>query len=133
MRARCIFGHAATGGGIRNQGFQFSRCRNCGRDLVRSRRAWRRVPTGFRVVWRLVKPQPTPIDPAQLRLDLPVAGLALAIPISRPRRRACGWLDLATIALRVVAMAAAERLRAWRTWIPARRAAQPLLGFARVD
>jgi hypothetical protein len=39
-----------------NQGFAFSRCRRCGRDMIRSGGSqkssdWRKVPAGFRVVW----------------------------------------------------------------------------------
>lgn len=39
-----------------NQGFAFSRCRRCGRDMIRSSASqessdWRNVPAGFRVVW----------------------------------------------------------------------------------
>lgn len=144
MRARCIVGHVAAAGGLRNQGFEFSQCRNCGRDMVRSGRAWRTVPRGFRVAWRLVTPRPAAIDASQLLLDLPPACPALAMPMpvftpltaqamaptrSRPHRRRAGWLDLAALALRLLTINAADRLRAWRSWRPAPRAVTPLLRF----
>ena len=40
----------------RNQGFDFSTCQRCGRDMIRSAESgtskWKAVPPGFRVIWR---------------------------------------------------------------------------------
>lgn len=48
--------HAAAPQVLRNQGFAFSRCRRCGRDMIRSlgssETTWRTVPAGFRVDWK---------------------------------------------------------------------------------
>ena len=47
MRFDCAAGkHVPATAGVRNQGFEFGCCRGCGRDLVRSRGAWRTVPRG---------------------------------------------------------------------------------------
>ena len=71
MSISCADGkHVALPRPIRNQGFDFGRCRSCGRDLVRSGRAWRTVPAGFRVVWRRDPPGAAVAGAAQLRLKL---------------------------------------------------------------
>ena len=48
--------HAITQHVSRNQGFEFSTCRRCGRDMIRSAESraskWKPVPLGFRVIWR---------------------------------------------------------------------------------
>lgn len=58
-----------------NQGFAFSQCRRCGRDMIRSTGAqksseWRNVPAGFRVVWGGSPGQ----DPAQAVASDPTPG-----------------------------------------------------------
>ncbi len=48
--------HDAVPVELENQGFQFSRCRRCHRDLIRSAASpaaeWQTIPAGFRVAWR---------------------------------------------------------------------------------
>ena len=48
--------HIVTPHVSRNQGFEFSTCRRCGRDMIRSAEPraskWKPVPAGFRVIWR---------------------------------------------------------------------------------
>lgn len=48
--------HAAAPQAFRNQGFEFSKCRHCGRDMIRSAESpetkWQTVPAGFRVDWK---------------------------------------------------------------------------------
>ena len=48
--------HAAAPRAFRNQGFEFSKCRRCGRDMIRSaesqKTTWQTVPAGFRVDWK---------------------------------------------------------------------------------
>ena len=55
-----VSGHVAAPHVLANQGFLFSRCQRCHRDLIRSARAsaeaspddnWMAVPSGLRVVW----------------------------------------------------------------------------------
>lgn len=77
----CALGHhAPLTGEVCNQGFAFTRCRHCWRDLVRSAKAWRAVPKGFRVVWRPGKRKEAEQNAAQLLLNLPQApGRALAV------------------------------------------------------
>jgi len=45
-------GHEAAAAETYNSGYYFSRCRRCGRDMIRSGAAWRDVPGGHRVVWK---------------------------------------------------------------------------------
>ena len=56
--------HAITPHASRNQGFDFSTCRRCGRDMIRSAESraskWKAVPTGFRVIWRNTDPNQCP-------------------------------------------------------------------------
>ena len=35
-----------------NEGYFFSSCERCGRDLIRTDSEWRAIPRGHRVVWR---------------------------------------------------------------------------------
>ena len=48
--------HAAAPLAFRNQGFEFSKCRHCDRDMIRSAASletkWQTVPAGFRVDWK---------------------------------------------------------------------------------
>ncbi len=118
MRIACAVGrHEVAPGEVRNQGFAFSRCRCCGRDMVRSSREWRTVPRGFRVVWKRPAARQTEISAAQLLLDLPAAGRALALRAAPDPRRGhvSAILDLLAAALRYLAWAGAARLRAWRS------------------
>jgi hypothetical protein len=53
MRIIChLAGHEADRGQAYNGGFHFSRCRRCGRDMIRSSGEWRMVPDGHRVAWK---------------------------------------------------------------------------------
>jgi len=115
--------HSAPEAGVRNQGLEFGACRRCGRDLLRTGRTWKRVPRGFRVVWR--RPAPVPGSAAQLLFDLPCAGHALAIvpAPSPPRRRVAEAADLAGLALRAFAWLVADRLRRWLRTLRRPRAA----------
>ncbi len=112
MSTQCTAGkHDAAPGAVRNQGFEFSRCRRCGRDLIRSNAKWTTVPTGFRVVWRRHAPTPRE-NAAQLLLNLPAAGRALALPAGRqrPASRLAAALEALLIGLRYAAGAAFERV-----------------------
>ena len=125
MSHHCAAGkHDAAPGAVRNQGFEFSRCRRCGRDLIRSNARWTSVPTGFRVVWRRQATTPQQ-SAAQLVLNLPATGRALALATGRqrPARRVAAALDLLLIGLRCAAEAAIERVRAWRRALRQRRPA----------
>jgi len=106
--------HDAAASAVRNQGLEFSRCRRCGRDLVRSGRSWRAVPEGFRVVWRSSAPELGEISAMQLLLDLPPVGRALTL-LERPRRRAAALvaIELALLGLRGLGGTVAARLKAW--------------------
>ena len=86
MKLACLLKrHEAGAREARNQGFAFSRCRHCRRDLVRSGRRWRTVPRGFRIVWRRPGGRPATSNAAQLLLNLPAPHRAL-IPLPAPRR-----------------------------------------------
>ncbi len=114
MRLHCISGqHDVAPDEVCNQGFGFSHCRTCGRDMIRSHREWRPVPSGFRVVWRRGIPRQTEISAAQLIFDLPVSGRTLAVPRERRRGRVSDMLGLLLIAAQYLTEAAAIRLRSW--------------------
>lgn len=130
MRLDCAAGkHAPAAPGVRNQGLEFGCCRGCGRDLVRSRGAWRTVPRGFRVVWR----QGPPAEAAsarQLLLDLPANGRALTRVPAPPlrRRRLAAAVEMVALGTRGAASALAERLRAWlKVLLTPPPASQPVL------
>ncbi|HYI47298.1 MAG TPA: hypothetical protein VEX35_02430 [Allosphingosinicella sp.] len=124
--------HVALPRPIRNQGFDFGRCRRCGRDMVRSSRAWRAVPDGFQVVWRRGAGPQAPPSAAQLLLDLPASGRALAIsaaPLKR-RRRTAAAAELLALGARALAWAIADRVRVWLRELRAPPiAARPVLGL----
>ena len=130
MRLDCAAGkHGPAAPGVRNQGLEFGCCRGCGRDLVRSRGAWRTVPRGFRVVWRQ-RPPAEAASARQLLLDLPASGrslMPLAPPPSR-RRRLAAAVEMVVIGTRGAAWALAERLRAWlKAMLTPPPATQPVL------
>ena len=136
MPVRCIVGqHAAAPGEVHNQGFGFSKCRRCGRDMVRSMHEWQIVPRGFRVVWRHKRPHQAETSAAQLFFDLPSIGRAVAVPAGKRRVRPMGNLFLVLAALRCLGWAAAGRLRIWRQALfaprPARLPTMQLAGAAR--
>lgn len=64
MRLFCAVGwHRAVLKNRWNGGYYFSRCRNCGRDLVRAPAGRWHIPEGYRVVW---KPAPRMgVDPSR--------------------------------------------------------------------
>ena len=96
MRLRCLLGFHSPLSIVRtNQGLRFCRCSACGCDLVRTGRDWRRVPRGFRVVWK-ARPGAEPLpDLAHRSLILRPA---YRIGFLRPE----GLLGLFGIALRVL-------------------------------
>jgi hypothetical protein len=61
MKFAChLLGHRAAPHAVANRGFQFSRCRRCRCDMVRSNQPassnWTVVPPTFRVAWNDVDP-----------------------------------------------------------------------------
>lgn len=53
MSIFCLLaGHKAVASNIWNDGYYFSRCRNCDCELIGRWGEWRRVPRGYKVVWR---------------------------------------------------------------------------------
>ena len=133
MHLSCVAGrHEAGPRRVRNQGLAFGRCWICGRDLVRSRGAWRTVPKGFRVVWRRpAGPRGEP-SAAQLLFDLPAPGrdLALAPVPKRAKRRIAAAVELVTLGARCLAWALTDRVRAWARALAAPRLApQPVLSL----
>lgn len=54
MPIKCVLGrHSVVARGVRNQDHEFGRCHRCGCDLLRvGPAAWKRVPRGYKVVWR---------------------------------------------------------------------------------
>lgn len=53
MALSCLLGrHRVVTRGVRNGRYEFGRCDRCRCDLLRAESDWRRVPKGFKVVWR---------------------------------------------------------------------------------
>lgn len=126
----CIRGRheVAAAGRVRNQGLEFGRCGRCNRDLIRSRHQWRAVPQGFRVVWRRSAPGGAELDTAQLLLDLPTVGRALALRAQRERNAILVALELAMLGIRGLGGALASRVRLWAGAMMApRRGTVPVL------
>jgi len=107
MKLACLLKrHERAAREVRNQGFAFSQCRHCRRDLVRSGRRWRTVPRGFRIVWRRPGGRPAASNAAQLLLNLPSPHRALTL-LAPPRR-----LDRSRVLARLAV--AFVRLLGWR-------------------
>jgi hypothetical protein len=105
MRLNCLVGyHKPLPAIASNQGFHFSSCRRCGRDLVRTGRAWRRVPKGFRVVWKARDTAARPAAPTAAQ-----GALALRVRRVPGFRRLEGLVDLVGAALRVLLWALRDR------------------------
>jgi hypothetical protein len=47
-----VLKHAPGGRQVWNDGYSFSRCGRCGRELIRSDGQWAPVPRGHRIVWK---------------------------------------------------------------------------------
>lgn len=127
----CVLGHhAPVPDEVRNQGFAFTRCRHCRRDLVRSAKAWRTVPKGFRVVWRPGKRKQAEQSAAQLLLNLPqMPGRALTVVHQAGEGGLpLGFISLAGAGLRMLLWRLDDRFRrrARAGW-PAGRARPPVL------
>jgi len=135
MRISCAVGrHRAGSRLVRNQGFEFGRCRACGRDLVRSRGSWRTVPGGFRVVWRRGPPGAGAApSAAQFLLDLPASGRSLVAAGAvrgRGRGRIAAAADFVVLGAHCLAWAIADRFRAWIESLRAPRVARrPVLSL----
>ena len=53
MQILCRLGwHEADRGEVYNEGYYFSTCFRCRRDMIRFGGAWQLVPAGHRVAWR---------------------------------------------------------------------------------
>jgi hypothetical protein len=53
MGISCALGrHDVVARGIRNGKYEFGRCLRCACDMMRADADWKRVPRGFKVVWR---------------------------------------------------------------------------------
>jgi hypothetical protein len=112
MARSCSTGlHSPSTDVVRNQGFDFTQCRHCRRDLIRSKRRWRTVPGGFRVAWRAAEP-PRGEDPAQLKLDLSPAGRSVIVWRAEERSiwRPGALLGLAMLGFFYLVWTAADRL-----------------------
>jgi hypothetical protein len=84
MRLFCRLGWHNPGPQILwNAGFWFTKCRDCERDLVRSRHRGWHVPVGAKVVWQAKAPAPQP--PAEpVKLVEPLAGATAIEAIGDP-------------------------------------------------
>lgn len=100
--------HAAAPVTLENQGFLFSRCRRCNRDLICSSsgpRSWLAVPDGFRVAWR------------ETDVSVFAHGSFAHDAWSRVRRGAATTRDAAHLAATVIGWRAADGARRMRTQV----------------
>jgi hypothetical protein len=67
-----IRGHAAEEQQTWNEGYFFSRCRRCGRNLIRTSGGWLPTPSRYQVAWR--SGQHRHAIPSDFRRNLPVLG-----------------------------------------------------------
>ncbi|MEA1014030.1 hypothetical protein [Sphingosinicella sp. LY1275] len=113
---------------VRNQGFHFSSCRRCGRDMVRSGALWTPVPKGFRVVWKLAETPPAEMPaPVEIRTNLPVlyavsqtqAEAALAEEYRVRQQFSFG--EIVSAGVKLLVWYGADRLHQWRRDHAARR------------
>jgi hypothetical protein len=83
MGLMCALGcHEAAPRDVYNCGYHFSRCRGCGRDMIRAGAAWSLVPRGHRVVWKAGR-QSHSLDP-DFTHALPVLLRTSQLPAGRP-------------------------------------------------
>jgi hypothetical protein len=126
MRFHCLVGkHVPLPPAATNQGFQFSTCEHCGRDMVRSRRSWREVPHQFRVVWRAAQLAPGHRPGLNRRGHHP-----LPVPMRGPIPLLSGLLglaDLAIAALRVALWSCRDRVKAFSLTLRLLRPSRPVL------
>jgi hypothetical protein len=126
MRLHCIIGnHAPLPPAAANQGFQFSTCEHCGRDMVRSGRSWHAVPRRFRVVWREAATAPGHRPWVSRRGHHP-----LPVPVPGPVPLLSGLLGLADLvitALRVALWAFRDRMNAFSLTFRLLRPSGPVL------
>jgi len=127
MRRNCVGGrHQAGSRPVRNQGFEFGRCWICGLELVRSRGAWRRVPKGFRIVWRQAG-RPVTQGAGRRPSRLPASRGAFALPSAarRARRRIAAAAELAALGVYCLGWALVDRGRLWTRALLAARPPAP--------
>ena len=150
MRLDCLLGqHRPLPLPARNQGFEFGTCTHCGGAMLRSGRSWRRVPRGFRIVWRQSGRRAasaagaasrTAFAATPPRRDRGATPMAPIFPGAARRRRrsvlrgATGLFDLLRAAMRVLLWNVNDRCRGfslrgiglWIRALPRRDAALPL-------
>jgi hypothetical protein len=123
MSLLCLCGrHAARPSNISNQGYYFSRCTRCRRDLIGSAVKWKPVPRGKRVVWRRVQPRGGAARPK------PVYNVPMVIPqpVAKPRRMRPRFSFAKVVAadLCLFAWSGANGIRQWQSNLLAHLARQ---------
>ena len=84
MSLMCAIGcHEAAPREVYNCGYHFSRCRRCGRDMIRAGAAWSLVPQGHKVVWKAGR-QYHSVEPSFAHA-LPVLLRSAKLPSRQPR------------------------------------------------
>jgi len=116
MNISCLLGHhSAVPSEVRNQGFHFTQCRCCGRDLIGMHGAWKSVPKGFRVVWKAADAPIAAAVPQRLVRNLPVLRRSqFQQRLERLAWRVSGTADLAVSAVRLIGWSLAGHVRALR-------------------
>jgi hypothetical protein len=124
MSLLCLAGkHAVRPGGVWNQGLNFSRCRRCGRDMVRVEAKWQPAPRGFRIVWKPVM-RPWHADARDVVRNLPMViprepvefapTVASPAPKGHPAGRRFELAELLFLGVRLLAWYGAAGFGKWR-------------------
>lgn len=107
----CLLGrHEARASAVRNHGLYFSACLHCRCDMVRSLGHWRRVPKGFRVVWRNAGVS----GPIAANLPVPMPPTGPNGPAVEMASRLTALAAMAFAGLRALGWDLRDRLGAWR-------------------
>lgn len=106
--------HRVEAAAIGSQGFEFGRCGRCGRDMIRSAATWRRIPKGFRIVWKNRAFSSSGLAPKSNTGLAEINTVRVAVRRHRSTRSMVSAINLAVMALRCLLWVSVERLRAWR-------------------
>lgn len=118
MPILCLSGlHSTRPSSVANQGYFFSTCTRCGRQMIGSAVKWKPVPRRMRVVWK-------PVSRQRPQFCTRITNLPMVIrQPSAPRRRRLPRLRFAELVLvdcKLLAWAGASGLKLWHGNLVAR-------------
>jgi hypothetical protein len=118
MSILCLAGHHSTRpSNIANQGYYFSSCTRCGRQMIGSAVKWKPVPRVLRVVWR-------PAARGRPSFCTRILNLPMVVPqpFAAPRRRLprLRFADLVLADFKLLAWVGTGGLKLWHSNFVAR-------------